>query len=130
MVTVVTRSDSLSAMATKEEINQLVETYVAAVGRQDLEGTLAVFAEDARQEDPIGTPPNVGIDAVRGFFEKSFGVAFSTELTGPVLVTGDYAAFHFTITIPLGDQTMTVRVIDQIRVNADGKIAELRAVVD
>ncbi|MGO4258452.1 nuclear transport factor 2 family protein [Marmoricola sp. RAF53] len=117
-------------MASKEEIQALVESYVAAVGRQDLEGVLAVFADDVVQEDPIGTPPNVGIDAVRGFFEKSFGMPFSTELTGPVLVTGDYAAFHFTIRIPLGEDTMVVRVIDQIRVDADGKVAELRAVVD
>lgn len=117
-------------MATKEEIQALVESYVAAVGRQDLEGVLAVFADDVVQEDPIGTPPNVGIDAVRDFFEKSFGMPFSTEFTGPVLVTGDYAAFHFTIRIPLGEETMVVRVIDQIRVNGDGKIAELRAVVD
>jgi len=117
-------------MATKEEIKSLVETYVAAVGAQDLEATLAVFAEDAYQEDPIGTPPNVGIDAVRGFFEKSFGVPFSTELTGPVLVTGDHAAFHFTINVPLGEETMVVRVIDQIKVDAEGRIAELRAVVD
>ena len=117
-------------MATKEEIKSLVETYVAAVGRQDLEATLAVFAADAYQEDPIGTPPNVGIDAVRGFFERSFGVPFTTELTGPVLVTGDHAAFHFTITVPLGEDSMTVRVIDQIKVDAEGRIAELRAVVD
>jgi steroid delta-isomerase len=117
-------------MATKEEIHTLIENYIAAVGRQDLEATLAVFADDAYQEDPIGTPPNVGIDAVRGFFERAFAMPFSTELTGPVLVTGDYAAFHFTITVPLGEDTITVRVIDQIRVDADGRIAELRAVVD
>ena len=117
-------------MATKEEIHTLIETYIAAVGRQDLDATLAVFADDVYQEDPIGTPPNVGIDAVRGFFERSYAMPFSTELTGPVLVTGDYAAFHFTITVPLGEDTMTVRAIDQIRVDADGRIAELRAVVD
>ena len=117
-------------MATKEDITRLVETYVAAVGAQDLEATVAVFADDAYQEDPIGTPPNVGVDAVRGFFERSFAVPFSTELTGPVLVTGDYAAFHFTITVPLGEESMTVRVIDQIRVDGEGRIAELRAIVD
>ena len=117
-------------MATKEEIHALIESYVAAVGRQDLEATLALFAADAYQEDPIGTPPHIGADAVRAFFERSFGVGFATELTGPVLVTGDYAAFHFTITVPLGEESMTVRVIDQIRVDAEGRIAELRAVVD
>ena len=117
-------------MATKEEIHALIETYVGAVGRQDLDAVLAVFAADVHQEDPIGTPPNVGIDAVRGFFERSFAMPFSAELTGPVLVTGDHAAFHFTITVPLGEETMTVRVIDQIRVDGEGRIAELRAVVD
>ncbi|MFL6171537.1 MAG: nuclear transport factor 2 family protein [Marmoricola sp.] len=117
-------------MATKAEIHALIESYVAAVGRQDLEATLAVFADDAYQEDPVGTPPNVGIEAVRGFFERSFGVPFTTELTGPVLVTGDHAAFHFTITVPLGEEEMVVRVIDSIRVDAGGRIAELRAIVD
>jgi steroid Delta-isomerase len=117
-------------MTTKEEMHALIEAYIAAVGRQDLEAVLAVFADDVYQEDPIGTPPNIGIDAVRGFFERSFAMPFSTELTGPVLVTGDYAAFHFTIRVPLGEETMVVQVIDQIRVNADGKVAELRAVVD
>ena len=117
-------------MATKEEIKSLVETYVAAVGAQDLEATLAVFADDVVQEDPIGTAPNVGIDAVRAFFERSFAVPFSTELTGPVLVTGEHAAFHFTISVPLGEETLTVRVIDQVRVDDQGRIAELRAVVD
>ena len=117
-------------MATKEEIRALVETYVGAVGRQDLDAVLALFAEDAYQEDPIGTPPNVGIEAVRAFFERSFAMPFSTELTGPVLVTGDHAAFHFTISVPLGEESLTVRVIDQIRVDDQGRIAELRAVVD
>ena len=117
-------------MATKEEIKSLVETYVAAVGAQDLGATLAVFSDDVVQEDPIGTAPNVGIDAVRAFFERSFAVPFSTDLTGPILVTGDFAAFHFTISVPLGEETLTVRVIDQVRVDDQGRIAELRAVVD
>lgn len=117
-------------MPTKEQIHATVEQYVAAVGRQDLDATLALFAADAVQEDPIGTPPNVGIDEIRGFFEKAYQAPFSTELTGPVLVTGDYAAFHFTIRIPLGDEVMTVRVIDQLHVGDDGLIDQLRAVVD
>jgi steroid delta-isomerase len=117
-------------MPTREHIESAVERYVGAVGRQDLDATLALFADDARQEDPVGTPPNVGRDAIRAFFEKAYGAPFSTELTGPVLVTGDHAAFHFTIRVPLGEDTMTVRVIDQVRFDDDGLIAELRAVVE
>lgn len=117
-------------MPTREHIESTVREYVEAVGRQDLEATLALFAEDAHQEDPVGTPPNVGRDAIRGFFEKAYRSPFSTELTGPLLVTGDHAAFHFTITVPLGEETMTVRVIDLVRFDDDGLIAELRAVVE
>ena len=117
-------------MPTKEQIHATVEEYVAAVGRQDVEATLALFAEDAVQEDPVGTPPNVGRDAIRHFFEKSFRTSFSTDLTGPVLVTGDHAAFHFTITVPLDGKTLTVRVIDMVRFDESGRIAELRAVLD
>ena len=117
-------------MPTREHIETTIQQYVDAVGRQDLDATLALFAEDAHQEDPVGTTPNVGTDAIRGFFEKAYGMPFSTELTGPVLVTGDHAAFHFTIRVPLGEDTMTVRVIDQVRLDEDGLIAELRAVVD
>lgn len=117
-------------MIAKEEIRALVETYVAAVGRQDLEATLALFAADAVQEDPVGTPPNVGRDQIQAFFEKAYQSTFDTELTGPVVITGDHVAFHFTITIPLGDETMVVRVIDLARVGENGLFAEIRAVVE
>ncbi len=117
-------------MPTREQIESIVEQYVAAVGRQDLDATLAVFAEDARQEDPVGTPANVGRDAIRGFFEKAFRGTFSTTLTGPLLVTGDHAAVHFTIEVPTGSDPFLVRVVDLIRFDEDGLIAELRAVVD
>ena len=117
-------------MPTREEIVEAVEAYVAAVGRQDLEATLACFAEDARQEDPVGTPANVGSDAIRGFFERAFRGTFTTTLTGPLLVTGDHAAVHFTIEVPTGADPMVVRVADLIRFDDEGLIADLCAVVD
>ena len=117
-------------MPTRDQIEKTVRQYVEAVGRQDLEGTLALFAEDARQEDPVGTPANVGRDAIRTFFERAFRGTFTTELTGPLLVTGDHAAVHFVITVPTGADPMVVRVVDLIRFDDDGLIAELRAVVD
>jgi len=122
-------------MPTREHIEKTVRLYVDAVGRQDLEATLALFAEDARQEDPVGTPANVGLDAIRGFFERAYRGSFTTTLTGPLLVTGDHAAVHFTIEVPTGSagsggDPMIVRVVDLIRFDGDGLIADLRAVVD
>jgi steroid delta-isomerase len=117
-------------MPTKEHIQQLIESYVAAVGDHDLEAVLAVFAEDAVQEDPIGAPPNEGKDAIRAFFERSFAGDFTTELTGPILINEPHAAFHFTITVNLGEgDPLIVRAIDALRVNEDGLIQEMRAYV-
>jgi len=116
-------------MPTTEQIEDTVTRYVEAVGRQDLDATLALFADDARQEDPVGTPANVGREAIRGFFEKAYRAEFSTNLVGPLLVTGDHAAVHFTIELPAEPEPMVVRIIDLIRFDDDGLIADLRAVV-
>jgi steroid delta-isomerase len=117
-------------MPTREQIQSTIESYVDAVGRHDLEATVAVFAEDAVQEDPIGSAPNVGRDAIREFFAKSYAAAFSTTLTGPLLVTGDHAAVHFTISVETGGDPFVVRVIDLMRFDDDGLITEVRAIVD
>jgi steroid Delta-isomerase len=117
-------------MPTREHIEKTVRLYVEAVGRQDLEATLALFAEDARQEDPVGTPANLGRDAIRTFFERAYRGSFTTTLTGPLLVTGDHAAVHFIIEVPTGGEPMVVRVVDLIWFDDEGLIADLRAVVD
>ena len=117
-------------MLTRDHVEKAVRQYVEAVGRQDLEATLELFAEDARQEDPVGTPANVGREAIRRFFERAYRGSFTTTLTGPLLVTGDHAAVHFTITVPTDAESIVVRVADLIRFDEDGRIAELRAVVD
>ena len=117
-------------MSSREQLEQNVRRYVEAVGRQDLDATMVLFAAGACQEDPVGTPPNVGHDAIRRFFERAYAGAFTTTLTGPLLVSGDHAAVHFTIEVPTGAEAMVIRAIDLIRFDDQGLIAELRAVVD
>jgi steroid delta-isomerase len=123
-------SGILTLMLTREDILATIENYLDAVGRHDLDAVVDLFAEDAVQEDPIGTPPNVGRPAIREFFEKSFAAPFSTELAGPPLVTGAYAAFQFTIAVETGGDPFLVRAIDVMHFDATGKIDEVRAVVD
>ena len=112
------------------DLEALVRTYVDAVGRQDVEACTALFAEDAVQEDPLGSPPNVGHDAIRAFFEKSFQTPFSVELDEDLRIGGDYVSFRFTITVPLGDNSIEVRVADLMKVDGEGKIAQLWAIQD
>jgi steroid delta-isomerase len=115
-------------MPTREQITTVVEAYVDAVGRQDIDAVLSLFAVDARQEDPVGSPVNTG-EAIREFFERSFSGSFETELE-EVLVNGDHTAFRFTITIPTKGDPMVVKVVDLALINEDLKIQHLQAVPD
>ena len=64
------------------------------------------------------------------FFERAYAGPFTTSLTGPLLVTGDHAAVQFTIEVPTGGDPLVVRVVDLIRFDEQGLIADLRAVVE
>ncbi len=114
----------------RTELEALVHTYVEAVGRQDIDACVALFAPEAVQEDPLGAPPNVGHDAIRAFFEKSFAVSFSVEMNPEILIGGDYVSFRFVINVPLGDDTVVVRVADLMQVDGEGRIARLWAIQD
>ncbi len=114
----------------RTELEALVHTYVDAVGRQDVEGCVALFAEEGVQEDPLGSPPNVGHEAIRAFFEKSYAVPFTVEMDPEILIGGDYASFRFTIKVPLGEDTVVVRVADLMQVDERGKITRMQAIQD
>ena len=56
-------------MATPEEIRATIDQYVVRFSAGDAAGWVALFADDARQEDPVGAPVNVGHDAIGAFYE-------------------------------------------------------------
>lgn len=114
----------------RADLEALVRTYVEAVGRQDVDACVELFAEDAVQEDPLGSPPNHGRDAIRAFFEKSFQTPFSVELDPDVRIGGDHVSFRFIISVPLGDTTLEIKVADLAKVDSDGRFAQMWAIQD
>lgn len=114
----------------RADVEALVRTYVDAVGRQDVDACTALFAQDAVQEDPLGSPPNVGHEAIRAFFEKSFQTPFTVEADPDIRIGGDYVSFRFVISVPLGDQTLQVKIADLAQLSPDGSIARLWAIQD
>ncbi len=121
-------------MGQRAEIVALVEAYVAAVGRQDVEATLAALAEDAVQDDPVGEGHNVGHAQIRDFLEQWFSVTFSARLEEPVSVHGAFAAFRYVIEVPAGRTPFRVLVhgFAEARRAADGawRFTTLKVVPD
>ncbi|MFC0866220.1 SgcJ/EcaC family oxidoreductase [Sphaerimonospora cavernae] len=117
-------------MPTRDDIRQLCDAYIAAVSAHDLDAVIALFAEDAVQHEPVGSPPNVGRAAILGFFRASNDVPFTLTRFGPVTVVGDRAAFqvHVAMDTPNGPFAMTTT--DVITVDENCRITEILAFPD
>jgi steroid delta-isomerase len=114
-------------MATPEQMTAAVHGYVDAFDKGDPEAVVALFAPDAIVEDPIGTPPKVGHDAIREFYAASMQTGAKLRLEGPIRLATDYAAFAFQVELTMEGKSLTVDVIDTFKFNADGKVTEMRA---
>jgi steroid delta-isomerase len=106
-----------------------VERYVERHTAGDIDGIVACFTPDASAEDPIGSPPHVGTEALRGFFEGTHAMADRLELkiTGLIRVAGDFAAFPMQAISTIGDMTLVVEIIDVMTFAEDGRISDMKA---
>ncbi|AMO55496.1 steroid delta-isomerase [Endozoicomonas montiporae] len=116
-------------MVSQDVIRQKMELYVRLVNAGDVEGILELYAADAVVEDPVGTEPYVGIEAVARFYRQGLGkIDVATEQTGSVRTTNvGEGAVPFRVTMHNYDQTMVIEPIDFMRFNDDGKIISMRA---
>lgn len=113
-------------MPSHEEKVRVVEAYVDAFAKGDPEAVVALFAEDAAVEDPVGSPAHRGRDAIRAFYTASMATGAKLKLEGPVRTAADYAAFAFSVTLNYGGEKR-VDVIDTFRFDEAGKVVEMRA---
>lgn len=104
-----------------------VHEYVAAFDAGSPERVAALFAATATVEDPIGTPPHVGHDAILGFYTASMQTGAKLRLDGPVRIAGDFAAFAFTVLLNMQGKDMRVDVIDTFRFNEANEVIEMKA---
>jgi steroid Delta-isomerase len=119
-------------MPDAEQIRATVQRYTEVFSAGDKEGYLALFAEDATLEDPVGGEVHRGRDALAAFFDATRSMTPEIELvvTGPVRVAGQEAAFPGEARPTFGDAKMAIPVVDTLRVDGDGLITQLRAYWD
>ena len=94
------------------EMIERVHQYIKGVSEQDIGAIKQLYDSDAVVEDPVGSEPHVGIDAICAFYEQGFPAKVHLELAGPVRCAGMSAAFPFVCTTNLGDTKMRIDVID------------------
>ena len=119
-------------MAEPDQIRSTVEQYLARFTANDRDGWLALWADDATMEDPVGSELRRGKDEIGAFFDQGQTQADSVELRpdGPVIVLGHEAAFTFQVRPTLGGTAFLLPAVDVMTFDDDGLITSQRAFVD
>jgi steroid delta-isomerase len=114
-------------MPTPEQMTAAVHAYVAAFDAGDPDMAVAIFAEDAVVEDPVGSAPRIGADAIRQFYTESMATGAKLHLDGPIRVAAAHAAFAMQVRLHWDGTDMAIDVIDTFAFNEDGKVTEMKA---
>ena len=108
---------------TEQHMKASLQAYIDALNRGDLEGVLALYADDATVEDPVGAPLLKGRSEIAGMYRQALASGFKLQLVAPIRAShGNAAAMAFEST-----GSVVVRVIDVMRFNPEGKIASMQA---
>jgi len=113
-------------MLDPQHIRKLYERYPEMVTKGDVDGIVALYAEDATIEDPIGSELQRGRDAIRAFYAASAGNVVM-RLTGPVRVAANEAATPMVVLIGPEGQQQALDIISVMRFDDAGRIQSMRA---
>ncbi len=112
--------------ASPEKIREVIEQYVATVAGGTTDEVLALFADGATVEDPVGTEVRSTREAIREFYSGLEGL----EQVGRVItarIAGGEAAFLFEFDTKAGDKTYTLAPIDVMTFDDEGRITSMKA---
>lgn len=112
--------------ASRGRIREVVGRYVELVGSGAADDIVALYAEDAVVEDPVGSEPRSGHAAIHDFYATLQGLDQRTRLL-TVRIAGGEAAFHFEVATLADGLTYTLSPVDVMTFDDDGRITSMRA---
>ena len=114
-------------MLSDEHITNTLQAYVDAVSGDDVEKIIELYAEDGVVEDPIGTVPHRGHDALREFYQMAVDMVEKMVLEGNPRIRDNFGACGM-IAYPKGmDMKFCMETMDVMEFNAEGKIIRMTA---
>lgn len=113
-------------------IRDTIQQYQVTFNSGDRDAWLALFADDGRVEDPVGSPAREGEKGLAEFWDEvhtqaSGGSVGTVKMIQGPAVCGLEAAWAFQLRVPLGDKAVIVEIIDQGVFTEDGRIRSIRA---
>jgi steroid delta-isomerase len=108
------------------EMRRTVETYLELVAGGTAEQITELYAGDATVEDPVGTDPHRGRDAILAFYKVIEPIKRSTELVS-FKAAGNLAVFEFRIVTYFDAMTIELNPVDIMEFGDDGRVTRMRA---
>ncbi|MGI9275970.1 MAG: nuclear transport factor 2 family protein [Endozoicomonas sp.] len=108
-----------------QHIAAAMQAYVDAVSGDDVEKILELYSDDAIVEDPVGSEPHEGKDALRKFYQQAVDMVEAMELEGVVRAREKWGACAMRA-YPKG-ANMVVQTLDVMVFNDDGLITKMTA---
>jgi steroid Delta-isomerase len=113
-------------MPSAQDITKTVNRYLELVAAARADDVVALYAEDATVEDPVGSEVHIGHQAIRGFYDSLPSNGAQADVV-TLRALGNEAAFVWTLAIDLGENKMRIDIISVMTFNGDGKIASMKA---
>jgi steroid delta-isomerase len=110
---------------TAEHMRNVLQQYVDCMTRGDCDGIMGLYAYDAIVEDPVGSEPRRGRQAIAELYRNAAGKV-RLELDGRVRVAANCAAAPM-IGRPTGMEGMVVEIVDVMTFDDAGLITSMRA---
>lgn len=116
-------------MVTEEQMRFAMQAYIDRFNAQDGVGLAALFADNARIEDPVGGTMIVeGRAAIDNFYKGAVTMVERLELAAPIRTShGSSAAMPFDIHMKMDGEPVLIRAIDVMTFDASGKIIDMKA---
>lgn len=115
-------------MSDEPGMKRALQAYIDHFNASDAQAISGLFADDATVEDPVGTPPIGGRDAIAAFYLKSIATGARLKLAAPIRAShGNAAAMAFDVELNMPQGPALIRVIDTFTFDPAGKFTAMRA---
>ena len=123
---------AIPATVPRTHIVAAVESYLASYTANDLAGRALLFAQDVVAEEPVGTAPMRGLDALKAFWKGSLDAGWRcTNTPQRIVVNGNEACVLFRSELAMeGQGAVTLEVFETLVFDDTGLICALRAYND
>jgi steroid delta-isomerase len=112
--------------ASNDRILEVINSYVDLVSNGTADEIVALYADGATVEDPVGSEVRTTRESIREFYATLEGLDQVGKLLTARVASGE-AAFQFELATKAGDQTFTLSPIDVMTFDDDARITSMKA---